>query len=319
MTSVDDLDDAAAHLAQFQRSEPVFDSCREVSTKEAWLDSFHRGCLAKSLNDKPRIYSQARELPCRNIPAGIFDDQPALRGSEVTQEGPSLSGLESPTQAEAATPQIPHGVLRSAVILEDFSLPPQEIDAQPPLLFSFDEFFTFLLSDKWEGPTSLRIVDGQLLERLLTTFYTLERTGQVNTHWTHAFLRNRRPNPAFLENGKAQTVKEVQRQENGKLLEQQPQERQATRKNEVQEQQQQQLQKNQKKQSSSPDVKDTRTLPQKKSNKEKGPESVPELDEKQGKAEGGIFTGENQPPVGQEGEVIDEKEVPPDLPPPKVK
>lgn len=55
-----------------------------------------------------------------------------------------------------------------------------------------DAFWDFLYSDKWSYGCSLRILDGQLLDYLITALYVLEQSGIVGQHTTFAFARNQR-------------------------------------------------------------------------------------------------------------------------------
>ncbi|KAK7009402.1 hypothetical protein BgiMline_000926 [Biomphalaria glabrata] len=62
----------------------------------------------------------------------------------------------------------------------------------PPLYFQPAEFFDYVLSDKWTGATSLRVVGGELLALLLAAITDLEVYRKINPHELRANLNSRR-------------------------------------------------------------------------------------------------------------------------------
>ncbi|XP_052071143.1 uncharacterized protein LOC127709581 [Mytilus californianus] len=57
---------------------------------------------------------------------------------------------------------------------------------------TIEEFWDFLYSDKWSHGCSIRILEGQLLDYLITALYVLEKTNIIGHHNTFAFARNQR-------------------------------------------------------------------------------------------------------------------------------
>ncbi|XP_046575448.1 uncharacterized protein LOC124283436 [Haliotis rubra] len=89
--------------------------------------------------------------------------------------------------------------LQSIVLCEDMNS-----DADPGWQeISAASFWDYLYSNSWGEECSLRVMDGELLELLLTTLFAMDRDQEVASHNTFAYTTNTRVNHAYFKSAEA--------------------------------------------------------------------------------------------------------------------
>ncbi|VDI37904.1 Hypothetical predicted protein [Mytilus galloprovincialis] len=123
------------------------------------------------------LFSKARVVLNNNVKRLWFKINPFLERKDT------LKGFSQPEQLSKFVK-----LLQSSVGCEQYFS--DELTTFQDV--TVEEFWDFLYSDKWSHGCSIRILEGQLLDYLITALYVLEKTNIIGHHNTFAFARNQR-------------------------------------------------------------------------------------------------------------------------------
>lgn len=123
------------------------------------------------------LFSKARVVLNNNVKRLWFKINPFLERKDT------LKGFSQPEQLSKFVK-----LLQSSVGCEQYFS--DELTTFQDV--TIEEFWDFLYSDKWSHGCSIRILEGQLLDYLITALYVLEKTNIIGHHNTFAFARNKR-------------------------------------------------------------------------------------------------------------------------------
>ncbi|XP_067673809.1 uncharacterized protein [Haliotis asinina] len=147
------------------------------------------------MNNHKRLYGRARTVFGCRVKRVWFQLNPFLERTKVKDDE---HGVYQPS-SKFVLP------LQSIVLCEDINS-----DADPGWQeISAASFWDYLYSNSWGEECSLRVMDGELLEMLLTTLFAMERDQEVVSHNTFAYTTNTRVNHACFKSEEAKKKEHV--------------------------------------------------------------------------------------------------------------